>query len=890
MSLAARCLREFTAKVRAKGENYFRSRAVQWSSVDARSAVGTVRGNGPEPYRIVISWGAPEIGVVASCTCPYYEGGDFCKHLWAALLKIDAEGLAAGLDAELGEANAPLALIHRFERNFDDDADDDESWGASDAEAEQAERAAWQVGRWGAISGGHASMPRAGDAAEAGDAAAELSLPIVDVAPRGILRIFPAPDATGFPHYHKADRLYAEAAFDYDGVEVGLEAWLPTVFDAAGNRVIRRHEAAEERLIEQLSQLRVGPQRPLYYYDPPGNVEFPLKKFDDVVRGLAELGWAIEAEGRPVRRAGQTQAVVRSGVDWFDLDLSVEFGGAAIPLPRLLAALQRKERFVVLDDGSQGLLPEEWLARWGPLAELAEVEGEQLRFRPSQAMLLDVLLAEQGDEIRLEVDRQFVRVRDRLRSFAGVEPLAAPADFRGELRGYQREGLGWLAFLADFGLGGCLADDMGLGKTVQVLAWLAGRQSQRQRNAEHRPTLVVAPKSVVFNWLQEAERFAPQLRAVDYTGTQRHDRVGVFADADLVATTYGTMRQDIELLREQPFDYVILDEAQAIKNPQSVSAKAARLLNAAHRLALTGTPVENRLSDLWSIFEFLNPGMLGRSKTLQAFTGGGEERLEPLRRALAPFILRRTKDEVLKELPEKTEQTLFVELLPADRKRYNELREHYRASLLKQVEAEGMKAARMHVLESLLRLRQAACHGGLLDAKLASKPSAKLETLLEQVEEIVAEGHKAIVFSQFTSLLAIVRTQLDAQGVAYEYLDGKTRNRQQRVERFQHDAACPLFLVSLKAGGTGLNLTAADYVFLLDPWWNPAAEAQAIDRAHRLGQQRPVFAYRLVARDTVEEKILQLQQRKRKLADAIVSGDGGPLEGMTAAELGMLLS
>nr|MBA3480823.1 helicase SNF2 [Pirellulales bacterium] len=270
--------------------------------------------------------------------------------------------------------------------------------------------------------------------------------------------------------------------------------------------------------------------------------------------------------------------------------------------------------------------------------------------------------------------------------------------------------------------------------------------------------------------------------------------------------------------------------------------------------------------------------------------GNDEAALAALRRGVAPFILRRTKEQVLKELPKKTEQTLHVELLPADLKRYSELRDHYRASLLKRVSDGGMNAARMHVLEALLRLRQAACHPGLIDKTLVDKPSAKLDALLDQVAEVAAEGHKALVFSQFTSLLAIVKQQLDARGIAYEYLDGRTRDRQARVERFQTDPQCPLFLISLKAGGTGLNLTAADYVFLLDPWWNPAVESQAIDRAHRIGQRRPVFAYRLVARDTVEEKIIELQKKKRDLADAIISGDKSVLAGLSADDLQSLLS
>jgi SNF2 family DNA or RNA helicase len=316
--------------------------------------------------------------------------------------------------------------------------------------------------------------------------------------------------------------------------------------------------------------------------------------------------------------------------------------------------------------------------------------------------------------------------------------------------------------------------------------------------------------------------------------------------------------------------------------------------------------VENHLGDLWSLFEFLNPGMLGRSGALRAFTrstsGAGNANdetgpdadqtaaLAALRRGLAPFILRRTKEQVLDDLPEKTEQTLHIDLLPADRKRYNELRDHYRRSLLKRVRDSGINASRMHVLEALLRLRQTACHAGLVEKSLAKKPSAKVEVLLEQLAEVIDEGHKALVFSQFTSLLAIVRRELDARGVTYEYLDGRTRDRAARVKRFQTDPACPAFLISLKAGGTGLNLTAADYVFLLDPWWNPAVEAQAIDRAHRIGQERRVFAYRLVARETVEEKIIELQRRKRELADAIITADGGALSSLSVEDLQALLS
>ena len=359
-------------------------------------------------------------------------------------------------------------------------------------------------------------------------------------------------------------------------------------------------------------------------------------------------------------------------------------------------------------------------------------------------------------------------------------------------------------------------------------------------------------------------------------------------------TTYGTLRRDAPSMKDVRFDYVILDEAQAIKNAATESAKAARLLRGDHRLALSGTPVQNHLGELWSLFEFLNPGMLGAASMFGADGSGAKsldaDALAVVARALKPFILRRTKEQVARDLPAKTEQTLHCELDPMQRKLYDELRDHYRAALLDKIGRDGLGRSKIQVLEALLRLRQAACHPGLLDRARLGESSAKLDALLPRLAEVREEGHKALVFSQFTSFLAIVRAELDRAGIPYEYLDGRTRDRAARVERFQTDRDCLLFLVSLKAGGLGLNLTAAEYVFLLDPWWNPAVEAQAIDRTHRIGQSRPVFAYRLIARDTVEEKVLELQETKRALADSIISADESLIRTLTREDLELLLS
>ncbi|MCX5662618.1 MAG: DEAD/DEAH box helicase [Planctomycetota bacterium] len=652
----------------------------------------------------------------------------------------------------------------------------------------------------------------------------------------------------------------------------------------------------------------------------------PVKRVMGAVAHLLGQGWVVTADQRTIRNAAAPRLSIASGIDWFEVRGGVRFatsnGEQEISLPDLLAAARDGKTMITLDDGSQGLLPQEWLERHGLLTAIGKADGDVLRFAPNQAALLDALLDERDLE---QVDARFEQARSRLRRFEGIEPCQPAPSFVGSLRPYQAEGLGWMDFLRQFGMGGVLADDMGLGKTIQVLAMLDSRYSDAppagdaagasgvpsQPRREHRPSIIVVPRSVVFNWLDEARQFAPRLRVQAYTGAGREALREAFGNHDVIVTSYGLMRRDIAELRKHTFDYIVLDEAQAIKNPSSQSAKAARLIDANHRLALTGTPVENHLGDLWSIFEFLNPGLLGSSTGFGRLVRGDEapdpadpdaggppasldaDHAVQVARALRPFILRRTKSQVLKDLPEKTEQTIVCELEPEQRKLYDQLREHYRAALLSGGAngSSGLAGGQtMMVLEALLRLRQASCHPGLIDPSRADEPSAKLETLMERLSDLIEEGHKALVFSQFTSMLALVRRRLDQRKIAYEYLDGQTRHRRRVVQRFQTDPACPLFLVSLKAGGLGLNLTAAEYVFILDPWWNPAVEAQAIDRTHRIGQTRHVFAYRLICSDTVEQRIAELQQKKKKLADAIVGGQENLLRNLTREDLEQLLS
>ncbi|HZS03799.1 MAG TPA: SNF2-related protein [Blastocatellia bacterium] len=690
-------------------------------------------------------------------------------------------------------------------------------------------------------------------------------------------------------------RVRGELLFNYDGQIVPRGRTGRGAYDAASRRLLLRDKETEQTAFAQLTQLGFREQR--YYNEPNPVLELTASRVPRVVRELVSTGWQVEAEGKLYRRPGNFEVKVSSGIDWFELHGTVDFEGATATLPELLAALKRGENTVRLGDGTFGLLPEEWLKKYGMIAGLGTAEGDHVRFTRAQAGLLDALLASQPEAT---FDANFARVREELKSFEGIEPTQEPAGFTGELRGYQREALGWLHFLRRFGFGGCLADDMGLGKTLMALALLEARREQRadkKKSNGHRPapSLVVVPKSLVFNWKQEAARFTPRLRVLDHTGQFRQkDKSEHFEDYDLILTTYGTLRNDAVLFKDVRFDYVILDEAQAIKNADTESAKAARLLKGDYKLALSGTPIENHLGELWSLFDFLNPGLLGSASVLNLGGAAGrnpdEETRKMLAQALRPFILRRTKDQVAKDLPQKLEQTIFCELESAQRKRYNDLREHYRKELLNKIEADGLNKSKMVILEALLRLRQAACHPGLIDKNRVKDPSAKLDVLLPQLAEVIAEGHKTLVFSQFTSLLSIVRDRLENEGITYEYLDGKTRNRQARVERFQTDPDCKLFLISLKAGGLGLNLTAAEYVFLLDPWWNPAVEAQAIDRAHRIGQTKQVFAYRLIAKDTVEEKVLELQNTKRDLADAIINADNSLIRNLKREDLELLLS
>ena len=679
--------------------------------------------------------------------------------------------------------------------------------------------------------------------------------------------------------------LTAELRFAYAEYELPYERSLPAehVRRQGGTAVltrIKRSPEAEQQLYQQLVG-GFGFKRG----DEPNT--FTLRKgfapLDFLLREvpkLAAAGFTIFGEealtvARVNRNRPTISFTVTSGADWFDVEAVVRFGDQLLPLKELKRALRRRERYIKLADGSLGPLPPAWLERYRHLFAFSEERGaSQLRLSGHHLAIIDQVLAEADTA---QVDAAFTERRERLRAFERLTPHALPQGFVGTLRPYQKAGYDWLHFLRTYGFGGILADDMGLGKTIETLALLQGIYEEQPRPAA---TLIVMPRSLLINWQREAAQFAPSLRVHIHADQGRIKEPEPFGQYDLILTTYGVLLRDIDLLKSYRFHYAILDESQVIKNPAAETSRASRLLDAEHRLTLTGTPIENSTIELWSQFAFLSPGLLGNLEYFRdQFVGPIERKqdqaaIQTLRKLVYPFILRRTKDEVARDLPARSEELLVVEMDAAQRKLYIKTRDYYRALLLGMIDQTGLDDARMKILEGLLRLRQICNHPRLLDGKFRGT-SAKFELLLDTLTTLRAEGHKALIFSQFVQMLALVREALDARKVPYAYIDGSTTDRQGEVDRFQTTPDLPFFLISLKAGGVGLNLTAADYVIHVDPWWNPAVEAQATDRAHRIGQTRPVFVYKLIARDSVEEKILQLQEHKRALAAQVISSEGG---------------
>ena len=695
--------------------------------------------------------------------------------------------------------------------------------------------------------------------------------------------------------------LILQPAFSYNGVEIRHGFFGDMIQPQDGIvKVVQRNEAAEQQLIQLLSGIHSDIQynkKDHFFYLPATSVLSNnwFFRFTEVMRE-----WEVEMFGfeglknlRISAHKPDTRIHVSSGIDWFDASVEVVFGEQAVSIIEVKKALAQKQNFVKLDDGSIGLLPDEWLKKYALLIKMGEAKGNKLRLKKFHFSVLDEMLAEMDEEaLQQELEEKKERLNDIISNdFSSINP---PAELKADLRPYQLTGFQWLAFLRDAGWGGILADDMGLGKTVQTLAYF-----QHYKNSNPGAKfLVVCPTTLMYNWENEIKKFTPDLTNHIHHGPKRMINEKVFEPFDVIITTYGTMRSDIKAFKEMTFDYVVLDESQSIKNPQSQVAKAALLLTCKNRLALSGTPVQNNTFDLYAQMNFLNPGMLGsREFFMNEFATPidkfqEDEVKQQLKKLTYPFMLRRTKEQVAKDLPEKTETILYCEMGTEQRRIYESYRRTYQSEILGMIDEKGVERSTFHILQGLTKLRQICDSPAILnEAERFHNYSIKLDELTREIMENVG-NHKALVFSQFLGMLGLIRKELESKDIPYAYFDGSSSSteRENNIQLFQNNEDCRVFLISLKAGGIGLNLTAADYVYIVDPWWNPAVEQQAIDRTHRIGQTKNIFAYRLICKETIEEKMLILQERKRALASDLVSDDNAFLKRLTKEDIAFLFS
>ncbi len=578
---------------------------------------------------------------------------------------------------------------------------------------------------------------------------------------------------------------------------------------------------------------------------------------------------------------------IKEDNDWFDINAIVYFGSHPIPFISLKQHILHKKREFLLPDGSIAIIPDKWFTQYSTLFSLADA-GKSLKLKKHHIGLINDLAEDSVANITLS------RKLQKLNDFENIAETQMPVNFKGDLRGYQKAGYNWFSFLREYNFGGCLADDMGLGKTIQTLAMLQKLKEEDQANSTHSTSLIIMPTSLIYNWLNEAKKFTPKLKIHAHTGTTRNKDVSRFANFDIIITTYGITRVDIDEFKMFYFNYIILDESQNIKNPSSKSFRAVRSLKSKNKLILSGTPVENSVSDLWTQLTFLNPGLLGtqaffNEEYVQAIEKRkDEDKARKLQAIIKPFVLRRTKEQVAAELPSKTEQIFYCNMSEDQAAYYEKTKSAYRNDLLTSMDDGTYVKKQVQLLQGLTALRQLANHPLMIDDSYASD-SGKFENVIHTLDNVLKGGHKVLIFSQFVKHLAIFKQYLTKEEIPFAYLDGTTKNRGEIVAEFQQNTALKVFLISIKAGGVGLNLTQADYVFILDPWWNPAVEQQAIDRTHRIGQEKKVFIYKFIAKDTVEEKILALQNRKKRLASSLITTEESFFKSLSKEDISELL-
>lgn len=654
---------------------------------------------------------------------------------------------------------------------------------------------------------------------------------------------------------------------------------------------IERNEAAEARFTSLVMQ-----QHPDFEEQMDGYQYFYLhrdKFLDDNWfleafetwrnEGVTILGFNELKNNKLNPNRAKINIQITSGLDWFNAKLKVAFGTKEASLKQLHRTIRSKSKFVQLDDGSLGILPEEWMDRMVAYFQAGEIDEELLKIPKINFTEISSLF--EKEVLSTEVQDEMASYSSQFSGDKKIPEVDIPSGLHAELRDYQHEGLNWLNFLDDFNFGGCLADDMGLGKTLQIIAFIL---SQREKHG-HTTNLVVVPTSLLFNWQEEISKFAPSIKVLVHYGPDRQKETAHMSGYEIILTTYGMLLSDIKFLKTHHFNYIFLDESQTIKNPNSERYKAARLLQSRNKVVLTGTPVENSTFDLYSQLSFACPGLLGSKQYFKDIYAIPIDKFEYSKRAvelqqkIRPFILRRTKKQVAKELPEKTETVIYCEMNAEQRRIYDayekELREFIAAN-----DDDELNKNSMHVLTGLTRLRQICNSPILLKEGYSGEHAVKIEILMEQILG-KSKDHKILVFSQFVGMLDLLKPELERHGIPFEYLTGQTKDRGKKVANFQENEDIRVFLISLKAGGVGLNLTQADYIYLIDPWWNPATENQAIDRSHRIGQTKNVIAVRMICSNTVEEKILTLQKKKKQLAQNLLKTDGTKFQGLSKQDL-----
>lgn len=697
----------------------------------------------------------------------------------------------------------------------------------------------------------------------------------------------------------KGEYLLFQPIFNYKGFDIQTTDNEKLFFPQADRLlVIHRNMIAERELMSRIEQLHSGFVRPvdsnvlaLKGKDVLKNNWFFL--FMDAAKDMNIPVYGFEAlrNFRFNTAKPSTKIFISSNTDWFDAKVEIQFGEQKVTIDDVKKALANKQQFVQLTDGTLGILPEEWVKKYALLFRVGEGKAGNMKLSKYHFSVIEELYLQRDEE---ELSFQLEEKYERIKGNHEIKPIPAPDHLQSILRPYQESGFQWLNYLREVQWGGILADDMGLGKTIQALCFL---HHLKMENGSLK-ALVVCPTTLMFNWQNEIKKFTPDISFyVHHGGSRLKDGISNKA-YDVIITTYGTLRSDIKQFVDVSFDYVILDESQAIKNPSSKVTKAASLLKAKSRLCLSGTPLQNNTFDIYAQMNFLNPGMLGSMEFFkQEFSipidkFGEKEQKDHLRKLLYPFILRRTKEQVAKDLPEKQEMVLFCEMGDEQRKIYEAYRNDYRDKILGVVENQGIQKSQLTILQGLMKLRQICDSPAIIkEEERYPNVSVKLEELGREITENIS-NHKALVFSQFLGMLSLIKEKMKELGVDYEYFDGSSTvaERERAIQRFQNEDSCRVFLISLKAGGVGLNLTAADYVYIVDPWWNPAVEQQAIDRTHRIGQTKNIFAYRMICTDTVEDKILKLQERKRNLAREVITDDEGFVKTLTKEDVEYLFS